>query len=359
VIVRKWLASVALTTGFILGGSAVTSAAETKTEKTEYTFGNMRAASLETARDQAATWLKSTGKFDQAAFDKIWTNEDATVLDRVVDTLKIGSTDAAKLMADALNADKTAPKAVPAFFKDEKQPSFLRANLALAYAKHLTGSRVYEEALGTLKQVPAEQVVDPAAYFFNRAVAEHALIQKKEAVKSIIRLLDEVQDAPDRYKMLATIMFVQMQGWTSEEKSLQHIGKLMDNVERRLDLGRGGKETQDIQKKIVFRLDELIKEKENQCKGCCNGGNCPGGGSKPGNGGGAPNAPMQDSHGGSNSGPGKIDEKKLKTMAENWVKMNDKDRAAAMTEITRDLPAKHRVVIEEYFKQLAKSSNNP
>ena len=66
--------------------------------------------------------------------------------------------------------------------------------------------------------------------------------------------------------MLATIMFIDMQSWKSDEKDLSNIVKLMDNSERRLDLGRGGKITQDIQKKIVFRLDELIKEKEAQAK---------------------------------------------------------------------------------------------
>jgi hypothetical protein len=66
--------------------------------------------------------------------------------------------------------------------------------------------------------------------------------------------------------MLATIMFIDMQGWKAEERDLGNISKLMDNVERRLGLSRGGPETQEIQKKIVFRLDELIKEKENQAK---------------------------------------------------------------------------------------------
>jgi hypothetical protein len=40
----------------------------------------------------------------------------------------------------------------------------------------------------------------------------------------------------------------------------------MDNNGRRLDLARGGPKTQDIQKKIVFRLDEKIKELEAQAK---------------------------------------------------------------------------------------------
>ncbi len=73
-------------------------------------------------------------------------------------------------------------------------------------------------------------------------------------------------DAPDRYKMVATLMFFDMQGWRKDEKDLSNIAKLMDNSGRRLEIARAGKQTQEIQKKIVFRLDEVIKELENQAK---------------------------------------------------------------------------------------------
>ena len=61
---------------------------------------------------------------------------------------------------------------------------------------------MYEESLDALKDVKAEQTVDPSAYFFHRAVAEHALMKKDDAMRSIVRLLDDVADAPDRYTML-------------------------------------------------------------------------------------------------------------------------------------------------------------
>jgi hypothetical protein len=144
---------------------------------------------------------------------------------------------------------------------------FLKANLALGYAKLLAGHRVYEEALGTLQLTKPEDVVDPASYLFYRAVAEHHLLEKDAALRSIFRLLDDVSDAPDRFKMVATIMFMDINGWKKDQKDLGNIARLMDNVERRLDLSRGGEKTQEIQKKIVFRLDELIKEKENQNSG--------------------------------------------------------------------------------------------
>jgi hypothetical protein len=48
-----------------------------------------------------------------------------------------------------------------------------------------------------------------------------------------------------------------------------------------------------------------------------------------------------------------VDEKKLKTIAANWGTMPEKERAKAIMEITKDLPARYRVVIEDYFKALS------
>jgi hypothetical protein len=252
---------------------------------------------------------------------------------------------------------------VPAIIKDKTQPAFLRANLALAYAKALTARRVYEEALESLAAVPPEQVIDPASYFYHKAVAEHALMKRDPAGQSIVRLMDDVADAPDRYKMVGMLMLFDMQGWKKDEKDLANIGRLMDNSERRLELARGGQKTQEIQKKIVFRLDELIKEMENQCKGnCqCNGGSCPNGG-QPKNGSSGsnnPSSPMQDSNIATNGGPGNVDEKKLRSLAANWGSMPEKERAKAMADLTRELDPKYREVIENYFKSIALSSQKP
>src|SRR5205085_9911362 len=121
---------------------------------------------------------------------------------------------------------------------------------------------------------------------FFKAVAEHATMRKDAATGSIVKLLDDVTDAPDRYKMVATLMFFEMQNWSADPKDLSNIERLMDNSGRRLELARAGEKTQDIQKKIVFRLDELIKEMENKNKPRsrhAHVGNCPPG-LHPGNG---------------------------------------------------------------------------
>src|SRR5207248_603623 len=195
---------------------------------------------------------------------------------------------------------------------------FFRTNIALAFAKAAASKKVYEEALDALNSVTTpEAAVDPAAYYFFKAVSEWATMRKEPATGSIIKLIDEVADAPDRYKRVAIEMFFEMQNWSADPKDLSNIERLMDNSGRRLELARAGEKTQDIQKKIVFRLDELIKEMENKNKpgqGQCNGGNCPNGGQagKPGNNPGNtvnPTQNAQDSVIMGGSGAGKVDEK--------------------------------------------------
>jgi hypothetical protein len=63
-----------------------------------------------------------------------------------------------------------------------------------------------------------------------------------------------------------------------------------------------------------------------------------------------------ESVGGTNGGPGLVDEKKLKELAEQWGKLPEKDRAKAMMEMTKDLPPRYREIIENYAKTLARGS---
>ncbi len=347
--------------GALLCAGRTTADEAKKVPKEIASFGTLRATAPDTARAQAEEWLKSVGKTDEAtqkAFAALWAS-DRTLLDKVTETLCLGNPDAKKLLDEARDPKSAAPTEVPALVKDKKLPSFFRANLALGYAKALSNRRIYEEALETLEGVKPEQVVDPATLLFHKAVAEHSLMKAREANNTIVRLLDDVADAPERYKMVAALMVFDMMTW--KDKDLGSIARKMDNIERRLDLSRGGPKTQKLQKEVIARLDELIKEKENQGQGQGqgNGGNCPNGG-QPGN---TPNntinpsAPQNDSFGGNGSGPGNVDPKKLKEMAAVWGKLPDKDRAKAMAELTRDMPPRYREVIEKYFKKLAESGN--
>jgi hypothetical protein len=67
---------------------------------------------------------------------------------------------------------------------------------------------------------------------------------------------------------------------------------------------------------------------------------------------------MKDSQIGRISGPGNVDPKRLKKVAEDWGKLPEKERAKAMQELTRDMPPEYREVIESYFRKLAASESS-
>jgi hypothetical protein len=321
-------------------------------------FGALEAADPAAVRAEAEAWAKKASLSDaqKKELAAIWKAAERPLFDRVIDTLVLDP-QAAKLLAtarDPLAPAPCAPNAVPALVKDGKQPAFFRANLALAYAKALSNRRIYEEALETLKAVKAEEVVDPAAYLFHRAVAEHAMLQKDNAKRSLNRLLDDVAEAPERYKTVAALMLLDMLTW--KEKDLNWIARKMDNSGRRLELARGGPVTQKIQKDIINRLDEIIKELENKQKqsSSSNGGACPdGGGQQPSNGGGAnPSSPMKDSNIANNGGPGNVDKKRFKQAVERWGSMPEKERRQFLQDLTRGMSDKHAQAIQTYFKKL-------
>lgn len=345
------LSTVVVLTVTVLGPAG---AAERSLTRESFTFGTLTAPSETAVRVQAAQWLKDRDAFDREAFDAVWAQSQRPVLDRLADTFAQGDKAAAELLKEARSPFAPAPTALPEVLADAKQPTFFRANLALAYARGLANRKVYEEALDTLRLFKPEQTADPASYLFFRAVAEHGLMLKKDANDSIARLLDDVPAAPERYKVVAALMHFDMVSW--QDKDLASIARKMDNIQRRLDLARGGKKTQKLQKEVVARLDELIKQLENQNDGNsnCNGGNCPGGAQRPGNGGGAqPSAPMQDSNIATNSGPGQVDAKRIKELADVWGKLPPREQEQRMRELTREMPQRYREVIQEYFKRLS------
>jgi hypothetical protein len=154
--------------------------------------------------------------------------------------------------------------------------------------------------------------------------------------------------------MVAALMHFDMLTW--QEKDLGWIARKMDVVKDRLELTRGGKKTQKMQKEIVARLEEMIKELENKKNNSSssNGGNCPSGGSS-----GPPSGSIPSGNPASDFGlpngqmRGEIDSKRLKEIAEVWGKLPEKERAKAMLELTRDLPARYRETIEKYLKDLS------
>jgi len=359
----KWYFTLALALALVAGSLR---AEEPKKERDEPTFGALKTPTTAEVKAKAEAWLKSTGKANDAQFKAIW-DADTTLIEKIANTLSLGDAQAAKLLQDARDPSAPAPIELPALLKDKSKPTFFRQGLILAYGKALTLRKVYEEALEVFGLLKPEEAIDPAAYFFYKAVCEHALILKDKADASIDRLLVDVSDSPERYRMVAALMHFDMLTW--QEKDLGWIARKMDNIQRRLELKRGGKQTQKIQKEVLVRLEEMIKKLENDSKPPPPGGGGGGGEDVPSGGGGMPgggsapgsdtsSGPMRDTMGGTANGTGQIDPKKAREIAEAWGKLPEKERAAALRDLTRTMPAKDRAVIEAYFRELQKKSGS-
>jgi hypothetical protein len=356
---------------FVLGGASTVQAYDKTTS-----FGALDTMSAETAKTKLTTWLKAVGKGDAATLQKldaVWKDKDQSILDRVAASFALGDPVAAKLLAEARDNNGPAPIVVPSVFKDEKQSAFYRANMGLIYSRALVNRRVYEEALATLKLFSPEQMVDPASYLFHRAVCEHAMLQKPEATKSITRLFAEAaQLAPERYKTVATLMLMDMLTW--KDKSLGDIARKMENIERRLEIARGGPETQRQQREVLNRLDEMIKKMENKKKKGDGSGDpkpgspgqpgedeCPDGGGKPGpSQPGGPPQGIQPPTGPAgdfavppgNGGTGNTTKTQFKKLEAEWDHLPPRERERALQDLTTGMSPRHREAVENYFRNI-------
>jgi hypothetical protein len=259
----RWF-SVAALSLLLLGATRAQADAETRPTKEAASFSLLRGPAPEAARAQALDWLKSKGKSDDAtmkSFESLWAGQ-RPLLDKVAGTFALGDPAVAQLLREARDPEAAAPIGVPNLIKDTKLPLFFRANLGLAYGKALANRKVYDEALEAFKSVKGEDVVDPASYFFHRAVAEHALMMRNEADDSIDRLLLDVVDSPVRYRMVGVLMHYDMAAW--QDKDLDWISRKMGVIKDRLDLSRGGPKTRAMQREVLVKLDEKIKELENK-----------------------------------------------------------------------------------------------
>jgi hypothetical protein len=156
-------------------------------------------------------------------------------------------------------------------------------------------------------------------------------------------ILDSFSQEPPplRYQALAYIV-----GDVSTHFSKEGLDNVQRNMNKsKIDLKSGYADNQVSinQKEILDALDKMIKEKETpKIKASASAlGNIP-------------EKPAEDSNVNGVSGEGKVDNKKLVELEKAWGSLPEKERARAVIEITKDLPPKYRVVIEEFFKSLSK-----
>ena len=274
----------------------------------------------------------------------LWSSELPTsateILDRLVDTLALADADARQLAA-LCDAPLTNPS-LPDFtwLDDPSKPALARHNLRLLYGRWLSRERLYEESLVMLAELQPEQVVDPASLLFYQGIAHHRLLQKEPGMKVIRKLLDDVSDQPQRYVAVAGLMFEDLKALKNE--SLDHISRMMEDVERRLDLGRTGPKTRKVEDDVVAALDKMIEELEKQQQQQSGSGSGSNQSSNP--------APDSRIMGG--KGPGDVDKKNIGSKT-GWGDLPPKQRQEALQQIGKDFPSHYREVIEQYFRKLA------
>ena len=216
-------------------------------------------------------------------------------------------------------------------------PPLLANNLRLLYARWLVDEALYDESLEQLSGLKSDDVAAPATLLFYQSVLYHALLNKDSGLKSIGELLQGAESSPRRYVVLARLMQEDLKGL--QDDTLDHIARRMDDVRRRLDLGRAGKKVRKRQDGIIESLDKLIKKLEEQQQCMCNSPQPSG-------------TPMPDSKIAGGKGPGKVDRKNIGSDS-GWGNLPPKKREEAMQQIGRDFPSHYRDVIEQYFRRLA------
>lgn len=311
----------------------------------------------DTVRRSALDWVAAQAVEDQQTLEQIgksWAFGDETpaagqLFQKVIETFCLADA-ATRQFVDACRLVQ-APLIPPRFdvLNTGNQTAFYVSNLRLYYARYLCRRRMYESALEVLASVDGKAVVDPASYLFFKAVCEHRMMKKQEGLVTLGTLLESTQDVPARYTAVAALMQHDLQAL--KDKSLDTIARKMADVERRLDLGRGGPKVQKVEDEIIANLDELIKKLEEQQSNAQGGGMGNSGGNRSSN-------PAQDSTIKGRTAPGEVDAKDIGTKG-GWGSLPPKEAARAKNLINRQFPVHYRQAVEEYFKKLAKRRGNP
>jgi hypothetical protein len=252
----------------------------------------------------------------------------------------------AKPLPDSMDAmTAMSPTECEAIIK--QLPLDLQPDVTLWLARHWARHRLYDEALAWLLPLQPEQVVDPASLLFFRAACQHALLQKDGATADLKRLLAGSDSLPIRYARMGTMMLADLQ--PLEPDSLDEISRLMNDVSRRLSLGRAGSKVSGQEQEVIDKLKKLIEQLEEQQQ---QQQQQQGGGSSDGSQRQSGSEPIDDARNIDQRGPGDVDHRDLGDSGD-WGNLPPKERQATMQALGRALPSHYGEAIEAYFRSLA------
>ena len=255
-------------------------------------------------------------------------------------TFALADQDARRLLE--LCSSRRNPKGPPpqAWRADARMPPLVANNLRLWYGRWLVQESLYDEALEQLAGLKPEGVADPATLLFCQAVASHRLLNQEPGLEAIGRLLANAEQGPKRYAAVARLMEDELKDL--KEDSLDHIARRMQDIERRLDLGRAGPKVRSVEDGVIKSLDKLIEEmeKQQQQQSAAGGDNT------------QPQRPASDSFPMGGKGRGDVTKRNVGNKS-GWGDLPPRQREEAMQQIGRQFPSHYRDVIEQYFRKLA------
>jgi hypothetical protein len=300
---------------------------------------------FEVARQKSLDWLATRNVDDpiRQSAEALWqaARPPVDLTDLVAKTMALADERATSLATLCAKTRATGPLAPQEWLKNEELPAIERNNLRLFYGRWLAQERMYDEALAQLDGLEPGDVVDPASLVFYQAVVYHRLLDKARGLKAI-QTLANVADVPNRYRSVAALMKTDLEAL--QDESLDHISRQMEDIRRRLALGRAGKKVREVEDDVIAALDKLIKEQEDRQQ---QSQNSAGGGAAP-----QPQQAMPDSRIARMQGAGEVDRRNVGNTS-GWGDLPPKQREEALQQIGKDFPPHYRDAIEQYFRKLA------
>ncbi len=269
---------------------------------------------------------------------------DAPVFDVLCATFAAADPQARKLVDVCAQPRREIALPDSAWLMDEKTPLVERNNLRLAYGRWLVQESLYDEAGVQLAELKPADVADPAALLFYQAVVHHRTLAREPGLAAISLLLENEAAIPRRFVSLSRLMQADLDALKDE--SLDHISRRMDDIRRRLDLGRAGPKVREVENGVIASLDKLIEQLEQQQQAAAAAAAAAGRGSS------RPSNPLPDSMPIEQKGPGEVVKKPIGNES-GWGNLPPKDRQEALQQIGKDFPAHYRDMIEQYFRKLA------
>lgn len=301
------------------------------------------------ARQQVFEWLdaQQPDAETRARAERLWdavpeSPSGEELLEAAAQTFALTEANVRTLVETCAQPRKEPVLPSHAWLADAATPPLVSANLRLYYGRWLAHQTLYDEAAEQLAGIKPGDVVDPASLLFYQAVVHHRLLEKEKGLQAARELLAHGHSPPRRYTTVARLIEADLKDL--EPETLDHIARRMEDIQRRLDLGRAGPKVRKIEDGVIESLDKMISELEQQQQKSAS--------MSSGGQGSQSQSPLPDSRIAELKGRGEVTKRNIGSEA-GWGDLPPREREAVLQQIGREFPSHYRDVVEQYFRKLA------